>query len=139
MRIRPVALALLRRGSSLLVFDGYDAVKGERFCRPLGGGVEFGERGADAVVRELWEEIGERIVDVRYAGMIENLFTYDGKPGHEIVLLFDARFANPEALARDAFTCVEGDQRFSVRWLDLDTCDGGTRLYPEGLIDVVRA
>lgn len=41
--IRPIALAIPRRGDDLLVFEYHDRSKGETFCRPLGGGIEFGE------------------------------------------------------------------------------------------------
>ena len=41
--IRPLALCLLRRSGSVLVNEAHDHVKNERFCRPIGGGIEFGE------------------------------------------------------------------------------------------------
>ena len=49
--------------------------------RPLGGGVEFGERAAEAVGREFVEEIGQALVDVRLLCVLENLFVYDGSRG----------------------------------------------------------
>jgi hypothetical protein len=41
--IRPVALCVFRNNDGILVFEGYDDVKGETFYRPPGGGIEFGE------------------------------------------------------------------------------------------------
>jgi ADP-ribose pyrophosphatase YjhB (NUDIX family) len=60
--IRPKAVCVVRRGDALLLVDGWDPATGTRFHVPAGGGVEFGERAADAVRRELREELG---VDVR--------------------------------------------------------------------------
>jgi len=48
--IRVIAIAVISRRSdgALLVYDGYDTVKRERYHRPLGGGIEFGETAEDA-------------------------------------------------------------------------------------------
>lgn len=48
-RIRPIAICLVRRGDRILVLEDQDRVKGDRFCRPLGGAVEFSERSRDTV------------------------------------------------------------------------------------------
>ena len=37
-------------------------MKGQIFYRPLGGVIEFGERGAETVARELKEEIGADVL-----------------------------------------------------------------------------
>ena len=57
-RIRTIAICLFSHNGGILVAEGIDAVKGETFYRPLGGGIEFGEYGADTVAREIREEIG---------------------------------------------------------------------------------
>ena len=88
--IRPLALAVIRRNDRILVFRGEDPTKAEVFYRPLGGGIEFGETGETAVRRELREEIGAELVNIRPLGALENLFTYNGGAGHEIILLFEA-------------------------------------------------
>ncbi|WP_460164643.1 NUDIX domain-containing protein [Pseudomonas sp. S2_F03] len=53
--------------------------------------MEFGETSAQAIVREVQEELGLAITDVRLLGTLENIFTYAGRPGHEIVQVYDAR------------------------------------------------
>ena len=60
-RIRPIALCLFRHDSRILVGHAYDTVEQDHYCRPLGGGIEFGERGAGAIMREIWEELGAEI------------------------------------------------------------------------------
>jgi 8-oxo-dGTP pyrophosphatase MutT (NUDIX family) len=84
-RIRALAVCVVRRGEEILVFEGHDPVKGETFYRALGGGIEFGETGAKAAARELEEELGTRPRDLRYLATLENIFVFDGEPGHEIV------------------------------------------------------
>ncbi len=92
-RIRLVALAVIRDGPRLLV-RRYETPDSDRYYRPLGGAVEFGERAAQTAIRELREEIGAEIENVRYLATLENLFERDGQPGHQIVFVFDADFAD---------------------------------------------
>ena len=100
-KIRPLAIGIFRRDDRILVCEGYDPVKQQAFYRPLGGGIEFGERGAEAVVRELCEEIGAEMTNPHYLGTLENLFTYNGKPGHEIVLVFAVQLTDPGLYERE--------------------------------------
>ncbi len=50
----------------MLVFEGFDQVKNKSFFRPLGGGIKFGESGAEALQREIKEEMDYLIEDTRY-------------------------------------------------------------------------
>jgi ADP-ribose pyrophosphatase YjhB (NUDIX family) len=138
--IRVLALAVVRRGDELLVEDGEDPVKDERYLRLLGGGVDFGERGEDAVRRELREEIGVELADVRYLGAVENLFTFLGRPGHEICLLYAARLADESLYEHDSFAgvdVVEGEQvPVRARWIRPDETEAPP-LYPDGAIDLI--
>ena len=61
--------------------------------RPLGGGIEFGERAADAVKREFMEELGTRLDDPVFFCALENIHAHSGNTGHETVFVFEARFA----------------------------------------------
>jgi len=138
--IRPLALGLVWRGDELLVFEGYDHVKDEVFYRPLGGGIEFGEHSRDALRREFREELGAELADVRYVGTLENIFTCDGRRGHEICLLFEAALADPSFYERESFTVTEEVERLPARWMPLRTFAdaGGPPLYPDGLLPMLK-
>ena len=136
MDIKVKALGLHWRDGRLLaaeVRDEHGRVKG---VRPLGGGVDFGERCEAAVRREFKEELG---VDVDIVGgplVIESLFTDAGANGHEIVFVFEVRFPATEVHERDHIVFHESDGKADVaRWYDLDELDrdGYPALYPEGL------
>src|SRR4051812_6931891 len=96
-RIRPIAICIFMKGDRTLVAEGYDVAKKQTFYRPLGGGIKYGERSQDAVVREVREEIGAEAINLRYLATIENIFTYNGEVGHEIVQVYRGDLANPAA------------------------------------------
>lgn len=139
-RIRPIAIGLFIRNNKVLVFEGYDSVKGKPFYRPLGGAIKFGETGEEALRREIKEEIGREICDIIYLKMIENLFTCYGQEGHEIVLLYSARFVNDEIYSMTAFTGHEDDgSEISVKWVDIPYfIENPNLLVPEELLNIVQ-
>lgn len=138
-RIRPLALGIFRRADTLLVFEGYDPVKGQVFYRPLGGGIEFGERGAEALAREMREEIGAEVANLRYLGLCENIFTNAGEIGHELVLLYAGELVDRTLYERDVIEVVEPDGvTFKAMWKPLsEFADGRIPLYPNGLLDLL--
>ncbi len=138
-KIRPLAICVFRRGNRIFVFEGYDSVKKQTFYRPLGGRIEFGEPAADTVKRELMEEIGQKVKKLRYLGTLENIFTYEGDPGHEIVLVFDGQFADKSIYKREVVTGYEsGNGEFKCMWKSLDFFHKGKApVYPDGLLDLL--
>jgi ADP-ribose pyrophosphatase YjhB (NUDIX family) len=76
MNIRAKAVCVCRDGDRILVGPGTDAVKGQTFYGPLGGGVEFGERAADAIRREMLEELGVELGEV----VLQNRTGSDSRP-----------------------------------------------------------
>ena len=141
MPVRPKAVCVCRRGDDILVNEAYDAATGESFYCPLGGEVEFGERAADAVARELREEIGADLAEVWPLGVLENIFVYEGTPGHEILFVFDGRLADASLYERETLVGEESNgQRFVARWTPLSRfAAGGPPLYPDGLYALLTA
>ena len=133
---RVVALALIRRPSTnqILVSNSRDETIGVRFQRLFGGGVEFGERGEEAMRREIREELGVELGPARLAGVVENLFVFEGLPGHELMLVYETGFADPDLYKKDVFDGIEEEPKIGV-WRDLDRPDPGTPLYPPELFE----
>jgi ADP-ribose pyrophosphatase YjhB (NUDIX family) len=138
-RIRPIAICVFRReDGAVLVAPGFDSVKRQSFHRPLGGEIEFGELAEDAVRREVREEVGAEIDDVRLLGVFENIFTYLGANGHELVWAFEARFTDPQLYQQEVVACSEGEAQFEAHWVPLSTFHNDkTPLYPDGLLDIL--
>jgi 8-oxo-dGTP pyrophosphatase MutT (NUDIX family) len=136
-KIRLIALCICRRDDKILVQEGHDSVKDQMFYRPLGGGIEFGELGAAAVAREFMEEVNAVLDDVRYLFAIENIFVHEGKPNHEIVLLYDGLLADETLYAKKIIEGFEanGDPIRAVWKSLIEFDDKHPPLYPSGLLE----
>jgi 8-oxo-dGTP pyrophosphatase MutT (NUDIX family) len=131
---------VFRHDDQILVAEGYDPTKRETFYRPLGGSIEFGEHSRACIIREIKEEIGADITDVTYIGALENIFAFDGKPGHEIVMVYDARFTDDSLYQRETIEGRESDgTEFAAVWKPLSYFrTGGPPLYPEGVLKLLQ-
>lgn len=137
-KIRPIAICVCRDGDRILVAEYYDKEKDQIFYRPLGGTIEFGERGEETARRELGEEIGAELGEVRYLGMLENIYTYEGVRGHEIALVYDGRLSDPGFYLKDSIQGDELGKPFKVVWKRLDEFGPGKPpVYPDGLLELL--
>ncbi len=129
-RIRPLAIAIVRRPSGeVLAVKGWDKVKQEYFYRVLGGGIEFGETAAETVGREFLEEMGASLKNLLQLDVVENIFTYNGKPGHEIVFIMEADLADASLYQKEHLPFVEPNAPAPyAEWVPLTP---QTRIYPE--------
>jgi ADP-ribose pyrophosphatase YjhB (NUDIX family) len=138
-KIRPIAICVFRYRDRILVAEGRDSRKNRVFYRPLGGTIEFGEHGDETVRRELKEEIDAEIVDVQYLGMLENIFVYEGRRGHEIVLVYTGRFAAETFYQTEVIEGNEFGHKFSAVWKSLsDFSPDRLPVYPEGLLELLH-
>jgi ADP-ribose pyrophosphatase YjhB (NUDIX family) len=140
--VRPMALALIRRGQRILVEEGRDETKNETFFRLLGGRIELRERGADAVRRELSEELGVETDVESYLTTVEDVFTYEGERGHEIALIYECSLRDGRLYALDEWEAVEstavGPITHKVAWKHVDSFVSGSEvLYPDGVAALV--
>ncbi|MCM3619685.1 NUDIX hydrolase [Sutcliffiella horikoshii] len=134
--IRPLVICLFRNNNSILVAEGYDTVSKEYFYRPIGGGIEYGELSSDALVREIQEEIKTSITNLEYLGTLENIFTYNGEIGHEVVMVYDATFVDSSLYKTSTFEGEEDDGTiFKLLWKPVSEFQNGKlRLVPEKLL-----
>ncbi|MDA0352188.1 MAG: NUDIX domain-containing protein [Chloroflexi bacterium] len=137
--IRPTALAVLLWRDHLLAAR-YEHPRGT-YYRPLGGGIDFGERAVDALYREIHEELGRAVELVDRLAVSENIFELDGEPGHQIMFEFVVRWppgTEPVDLSPIAGAEANGEP-LDARWLPLsEVFAGAYTLYPDGLADRVQ-
>ncbi|WP_285028616.1 NUDIX domain-containing protein [Plantibacter sp. ME-Dv--P-122b] len=128
--IRNISVGLPLRDGHVLVLNGVDTVKNQAFHRAIGGGIEFGETAEAAVRREFVEELGVMLGRVTLLDVAENIFEYEGEPGHEIAHIFAVESAEIDAIPLDAQLHVL-DEGSPVRWVSISETD--RPFYPAGV------
>ena len=113
----------------------YDPNKDEYFFRPIGGGIEFCETSVQAIEREVLEEIQQQIAQPKLICVLENLFSFDGQQGHEIVFVYDAEFVD-SALYKEAE--IQGHETngftYIAQWLSREQIEfSQSPVYPKGI------
>ena len=117
-RVRQRAVALITQGARVLLHQ----LEGDRFWALPGGGIEPGESAAEALARELVEELGSDLGAAVTVGALavvaENFFSYAGVAYHEIGLYLHASPApgGPLAMATGPFDGVEGSRKLVFAW-----------------------
>jgi 8-oxo-dGTP pyrophosphatase MutT (NUDIX family) len=138
-QIRGLALAIIRKNGKILVSPGYDAVKNSNFYRLLGGGIDYGESSIDALHREFKEELDVEITNCKLLTVRENIFTFNGKPYHEICFIYEAEFTDPTLYKKEEFKildCVDKGDDGKVIWLKVDASKE-QNIFPAGVKDFI--
>lgn len=139
-RIRAVALCVVINGDRVLVRRHSDPGPSRVFFRPPGGSIEYGEHSLDAARRELQEEIGAEVANLRLLGCVENIFQHEGGTGHEIVFIYRGDFIDPAFYQRETVDGQEADgEAFVAHWLPLAAFTSEQPLYPSALVDLLRS
>jgi ADP-ribose pyrophosphatase YjhB (NUDIX family) len=137
--IRNIAVGLLVRDGYVLA-EEYPPIQGHhRFVRAIGGGIEFGERAADAVVREFREEHGVEVTVARLLAVTENLFEMVGVPGHEVVHVFEVSCAELEALPQGARVQALDTEAWATWYRLADLLAQDPPFYPAGVAALAAA
>lgn len=125
--IRPLALALITKDNKVLANKGYDYKKQEYFYRLPGGGIDFYEKAKDTLKRELKEENGIDVFVGTQLGVVENLFEFNGKKGHEIAIIFQAKLSDAD-MSKDKIPLLEPEfEGCCSEFVEINT---ENRIYP---------
>ena len=134
--IRPIALGIAIKNNKLLVGEGFDKVKNQTFYRCLGGGIEFLEKSSDALKREFKEEIGADITVKDFLGISENIFTYQGKNAHELILFYSIEISDNDY--KEEYHIADEDDSGIAKWIDIDEFKNKNKiLYPEEIFKYI--
>ena len=132
-KIRPLAIAVIRKGNKVLAYHGYDEIKKEHFYRLPGGGIEFGETSLDALRREIKEEIGADVKIGKKLGVFENIFTFNGQQGHEIIIAYEAKLSE-KYMKKEKIPMIE--KEMEGEFYEFIEINAGYKIYPEILEEI---
>jgi 8-oxo-dGTP pyrophosphatase MutT (NUDIX family) len=138
--IKPKAICIFRNNEEILVSEYINPATNEPFYRPIGGRIDFGENSSVALRREVMEELGAEVQNIRHLGVIENIYHHKGKQSHEIMFIYDADFVDQALYLQSEIVAFEytDDRKFKVYWKPIsEFLNGNLTLYPEGLLDLL--
>lgn len=135
-KIRPVALAIIRRNDRYLFDQMTDKHRNLSFLRPLGGSIEFGETSHNAIIREIREEIDAEVLSASLLANFENIFVYNNSPMHEIVYLYNVRLKDSSIYNADEVIVNENTSKRIAKWIDYNDLAKHT-IYPRQVIDFI--
>ncbi|OHB08340.1 MAG: hypothetical protein A2W64_03360 [Candidatus Zambryskibacteria bacterium RIFCSPLOWO2_02_39_10] len=85
----------------------------------------------DGVRREVREELNSEINNLSLVKVVENIFMYEGNPGHEVVFIYTAEFVNKELYKKEKIHIVEPHLEFDAEWISIaEVLNGKIILYP---------
>jgi ADP-ribose pyrophosphatase YjhB (NUDIX family) len=138
-KIRVIAIALIFHKGRLLVEAVHHPDRSIKGWRPPGGGMEFGERAEDTLVREFQEEFGVLVKPGKRVAVFENHFIHGPGPGHEIVFVHQAMLVDDALTLKDEFTFNENGATALARWIETTRFQSGAEtLYPHGLLPFLQ-
>lgn len=136
-QIRPKAICIFRHKERTLLVEAFEPERQERFLIPVGGGVDFGEHSKDAAIRETAEEIGGTAINLKLLRIIENIFSFDGGAGHEIVFVYEGDLAEQELYGQEVIHGDENGNPLIARWYSIDWLkEGHLSVYPDGILEL---
>ncbi len=128
--IRPIVLGIVKKDNKILVSEGYDKVKKEVFYRSIGGGIEFLEDSKEALKREFKEELNIDISIGKFLGIAENIFTYNGKNAHELILFYNVDIKDEDY--KEKYHIIDDNCETDAMWIDINKFkDKELKIYPE--------
>jgi len=105
--------------------------KGGKTTYLPGGHIEFGETGAEALVREIREELGVESTCGEMLGVVENAFLQHGRPHAEINLVYAL------TVHGSLFDVHSAEDWIEFEWRDLADLENAN-LLPAEMVGIVR-
>ena len=108
-------------------------------CRPVAGGytylpgghIEFGEKGAEALAREVREELGLESKVGELLGVVESSFVQHGKQHAEISLVYRLELVFPAGGPREPRPLKSREDWIEFVWWPVGRLDEANMLPPE--------
>ena len=124
------AMCVFVKDGRTLLSGGWDENKD--FFRPLGGHIEEGEKPGEAVKREIMEELGSEIENLKFFGSKKFHFTYHGQEMDEEVFIFYGNLSKQELYEKNPIKINDNGREFVAEWVPIpEALSAEKPLYPE--------
>lgn len=127
------AVAVIVKEGHLLIHRN---VRDDFWALP-GGRIRLMESGAEAVIREIKEELGLKAEATRFLAVQENFFTYDEVSFHEVGFYYEVNVSDDMTVTSKDFFGVEGEE-LVYRYVPIDQLQS-VKLYPEKLTMMIQS
>jgi len=134
-RIRPISVAIIKRGNKIFAGAGHDDLKNEDFYRLAGGGIKFRESALQALKREFREEFAAELINIKFLDVKENIFTFNNKYGHEIAYIFSADFKDEKMYEDKKYKVLDRESAGYAEWVEYNN---SLRVYPDGAKEFIK-
>lgn len=117
------------RAAGITVDDGHvllcQSQANDSFWFLPGGRVDMMEPTPETLRREMTEELVTQVEVGPLRMVVENFFTLDGRPHHEIGFYYTVRFTDAAILDKSRIWhgVVDGSYKLNLRWFRLDELD----------------
>jgi ADP-ribose pyrophosphatase YjhB (NUDIX family) len=139
-RIRGKVIGLAKHDNKLLVFEVLDDQGNLKGWCPIGGGIEFGEKAEEALIREINEELKCNVTITGKPIVCENIFEHHGSTGHEIIFAFSIKLSDQKIYSNTRFQiCEERGSTHWVEWVPIERFEKSESiLFPSILINKLK-
>lgn len=128
------------RAAAVIIKDGHllihRNVRDDFWALP-GGRIRLMESGAEAVIREIKEELGLKAEVTRFLAVQENFFTYEDVSFHEVGFYYEVNVSDDMTVTSEDFFGVEGAELI-YRYVPIDQLQS-VKLYPEKLTMMIQS
>lgn len=134
-RIRPIAVAIIKKGNKIFAGAGVDKSKDKTFYRLMGGGIKFRETALQALKREFREEFDVELINIKPLNVKENIFVFENDYGHEIAYIFQADFKDEKMYEDKKYPVLDRVSAGFAEWVEYKD---DLLVYPQGAEEYIN-
>lgn len=95
------------------------------------------ERTKDTIKREIKEEIGLNLIDVKMLSVSENFFTFKDEDIHQYIFTYSGKLVDNRYENKEEFESIEKDKNVIYRWINIENIDD-YRIRPDNVKELIK-
>ena len=102
-----------------------------------GGKVQIMEKTKDTIKREIKEEIGLDLIDIKMLSVSENFFTLKNEDIHQYIFTYSGKLVDKCYEKKEEFESIEKGKNVVYRWVDVENIDD-YEIRPDNVKDIIK-